>query len=572
MVLLIIFAFIAGIVTILSPCILPILPVVLSSGVDPNGKNKHRPLGVATGFILSFTFFTLFLSGLVRLTHISPDLLRVISVIVIAGFGLSLLIPKVQAQIEIIFTQLTKFTPTTNSHAGYLGGVLLGLSLGLIWTPCVGPILASVISIAVSGSVTIQTFAITFAYATGTAIPMFIVMHGGRSALNRIPFLAKNPARTQRIFGVLMLITALALLTGLERKFQSYILEKFPQYGAGLTQFENNPTVNDNLDNLDGTASGGVAPISGLQLPKETLAPEIISGGEWFNTAPLTLEQLRGKVVLIDFWTYTCINCQRTFPYLRQWWQRYQDQGLVIIGVHSPEFEFEKNPFNVQSAINEFSIKYPVVQDNEFATWKAYRNRYWPAKYFIDKDGYIRYVHFGEGKYDLSEQVIQDLLKETGATSLPSEVNNPVYDNYAKTPELYLGYNRMNALTSPEGVAPDQPMNFTLPTKIPTNKFALAGAWQVTGEYSQPQQGASLVLNFNAKEVFLVMKPDQATARVKVYVDDKVQFLGDDNQEGVVTITNDRLYKLVNLIDPGQHLLRLEFMDDNAQIFAFTFG
>ena len=225
--------------------------------------------------------------------------------------------------------------PNSQGRTGFGGGLLIGFSVGLLWTPCVGPILASVISLAITGTVTFDAFLITLAYSLGTAIPMFLIILGGQNALRRVPWLLANTGKIQKAFGILMIITAIGIYFNVDRRFQTYILNTFPQYGAGLTQFEDNEMIRKQLDKK-----------SGGKIKKEDMnklqAPELIPGGVWFNSDPLTLSQLKGKVVIIDFWTYTCINCQRTFPYLKQWHEKYKDQGLVIIGVHSPEFEFEK--------------------------------------------------------------------------------------------------------------------------------------------------------------------------------------------------------------------------------------
>lgn len=375
-----------------------------------------------------------------------------------------------------------------------------------------------------------------------------------------------------------MVITAIGLFFNIDRKFQTLILNAFPNYGVGLTKLEDNDTVKKELEkinskNLDQSKIG--KPMFDIALPKGPRAPEIIPGGEWFNletNQPLKLSDLRGKVVLIDFWTYSCINCQRTFPYLRNWWEKYKDKGLVIIGVHSPEFEFEKNKNNVKKAIDDFGLKYPIVQDNDFATWRAYNNQYWPAKYFIDKDGYIRYTHFGEGAYDESEKVIQELLKEAGTENLSGQINNPEYQIYSKTPETYLGLKRINNFASPEKITLNKLTLFTTPKTIPNNRMSFEGNWTVSEEYASPEKGAKLYFNFDAKEVFLVMKPKTGNAKVRVFVDEKQTSFGEDNKDGLVTVEGDKLYKLIKLETPGRHILKLEFEDGNAQLFAFTFG
>lgn len=572
MFLLIAFAFLAGIVTVLSPCILPLLPIILSSA---DGSGKQKPLGVVIGFVASFTFFTLFLSTIVRLSGISAEFLRFFSIAVLALFGASLLIPQIQASIEMLFSRFANLMPSGQKRTGLWGGLVIGLSLGMLWTPCVGPILASVISLAITGTVTTQAFLITLAYALGTAIPMFMIMLAGSTALQKVPWLLRNTSKIQRAFGVLMILTAIGIFFNVDRRFQTFILTTFPNYGVGLTKFEDNTTVKQALEKvnqkpMDETKLG--KPTFDMVLPQGPVAPELIPGGVWFNSEPLTLSELKGKVVIIDFWTYSCINCQRTLPYLRDWNEKYKEKGLVIIGVHAPEFEFEKNEKNVVQAIKDFQITYPVVQDNNFATWRAYSNRYWPAKYFIDKEGYIRYHHFGEGAYDESEKVIQELLREAGATDVSSDINNPTYQINAKTPEIYLGYGRIDHFASPESIKQNTLGAYSKPNDLNNNEMAYEGSWNIMEEYANPQKGAKLYVNFDAKEVFLVMRTKGSPAKVKVYLDDKLQDFGKDNVNGTVTVDKDTLYKLIMLPTPGKHNLRLEFEDNNAELYAFTFG
>lgn len=577
MILLIAFAFLAGIVTVLSPCILPILPIILSSTIGGKQVSKARPVGVILGFIASFTFFTLFLSTIVSFFNIPADSLRILSVIVIAGFGISFLIPQFQVLLERLFSTFARFIPQGNHGTGFWSGIIIGLSVGLLWTPCVGPILASVIALAITGTVTLTAFFITFAYAIGTAIPMFAIMIGGQNLLRRVPWLLKNTGMIQKAFGVIMILTAFAIFNNYDRAFQTYILNTFPQYGTGLTKLEDTKSVNEQLQKLRNSDKPLQEDMNGKPmfdlLPKGTKAPALIPGGVWFNSPPLTLAELKGKVVIIDFWTYSCINCQRTLPYLKKWYKEYKDKGLVIIGVHSPEFAFEKEASNVEKAIKDFGITYPVMQDNDFATWKAYDNHYWPAKFIIDKDGYIRYTHFGEGDYDETERVIQELLKEAGAKDVSNKIQNDQYQIYANTPETYLGYDRTAGLASPEGIAPGQTMTFTAPRNLPDNRFAYTGEWTIMDQYAQPQKGATLSYNFSAKEVYLVMRPKGTKpAKVSVTLDGKKQDLGADVQNGIVTVDADRLYKLIMLPTPGKHILKLRFEDGNAEVYAFTFG
>ncbi|MBP6979872.1 cytochrome c biogenesis protein DipZ [Candidatus Curtissbacteria bacterium] len=564
------FAFLAGVVTVLSPCILPLMPIILSSA---NGVGKQKPIGVVIGFVSSFTFFTLFLSTIVRVSGVPADSLRLVSIVVLFLFGLSMLVPVFQKKIEIFFSRFANLVPNGQKKGGIVGGIVVGVSLGLLWTPCVGPILASVISLAITGTVTTEAFLITLAYASGTAIPMFLIMMAGATALKKVSWLVRNGANIQRGFGVLMIITAVGIFFNIDRRFQTFILETFPNYGVGLTGFEDNDNTKKELEKINQKNADDMIGKITLDINKGMgiKGPELIEGGEWFNSSPLTLEALKGKVVLVDFWTYSCINCQRTFPYLKNWWSKYEDDGLVIIGVHAPEFEFEKNPENVKKALSDFGITYPIMQDNDFETWRAYGNRYWPAKYLINKDGDVVYTHFGEGKYDEMEKKIQELLLESGV-EVKDEVNNQEGKIFSRTPEIYLGSLRVQYLDSPEQIIEGKKMLFSRPKNLYENYFAFEGNWTMMKEYSLADKGSKLVLNFEAKEVFLVARPKGNSGTIQVLLDEKYQAFGEDNKNGVVNINSDRLYKIINLPSAGRHELRIDFNDDQVEVYAFTFG
>ncbi len=581
MLILLIFSFLAGIVTVLSPCILPVLPIVLSSSF---GRGKSRPFGIVVGFVLSFTIFTLFLTAIVRVLGIPAESLRYFSIILVFLFGLSLLFDKVQQILEKLFAKLSRFVPRTESKEGFSGGVVVGFTIGLLWTPCVGPILGSVISLALTGSVSLTSFLITLSYSLGTSIPMFILIYGGQNILNKVPNLVKNSSKIQKIFGILMIITAIAIYFNIDRQFQNYIIQKFPGYGTGLTKIEDNKAVKDQLNKLnsDGSPSNSSAnqgKPSFLMTDDASLAPELIPGGGFINLPigkqNLTITELRGKVVLVDFWTYTCINCIRTLPYIKSWDDKYRDKGLVIIGIHTPEFEFEKDYKNVAKAVKDFGIKYPIMQDNNYATWTAYKNHYWPAKYLIDKEGKIRYTHFGEGNYDKTESAIQELLKEAGADVSGMPVQNEDYSIQAKTAETYLGYARIQNFASPEPISKDSLFVYSKPNYLSGDNFAYENEWMVGSEYATPSKGAKLYLNFSAKQVFLVMRPKLGSVRVKVVLNGAVpdeNNKGEDVKDGIVKVDSDRLYKLINLKNPGRNTLILEFVDGNVELFAFTFG
>lgn len=596
------FAFLSGVITILSPCILPVLPIVLSGGV---GGGKARPFGVLAGFVVSFTAFTLTLSAIVQALGIPVDALRIAAVVLIILFGVVMLVPWLSVRFELLTSRIarrsggTGGTPSAPRRNGFWSGVLVGLSLGLIWTPCVGPIMASVISLALTQHVDGGSVSITLAYTLGTSIPMLGVMLGGRALLNRVPALTRNSGNIQKGFGVLMIIMGVAIGLGWDRQFQTFILRTLPGYGTGLTAIEKAAPVQSALKtrlpapaNAMKKAGGGagvfqapeVAPANGL-LGDFGAAPAFLTTGTWFNTQglsaapgqtsqggtmPLTLENLRGKVVVVDFWTYSCVNCVRTLPYLRAWYDAYRDKGLVIVGVHTPEFEFEKSTANVARAIHELGVTWPVVQDNDYAQWSAYANQYWPAHYFIDAKGRVRYFHFGEGEYDVSEKVIQSLLKEAGA-SVGGIVSRPAPLLDTQTPETYLGYDRGRGFASAVNPVADKPMSYS-PARQPANgEWNLTGTWTITPQYVLPSSGGTLQLGFNAKNVFLVVEPEDRGGSVSVFVDDKPGADTIDVKAGAFAPRESRMYQLVGLPSAGPHVLRLE-VKGRLRLFAFTFG
>lgn len=551
MIVLILFAFIAGFVTILSPCILPILPIVLSGGI---GGGKKRPLGIVLGFIISFTFFTLFLSSLVTWFKISPDTLRLASVIIIFGLGMSILIPQFQLFIERMFAKVSNKVTVKNSGDGFGAGVLLGISLGLVWTPCVGPILASVITLAASNALTTSSLLITLAYSIGTAIPLLLITYGGRALLQKVPWLVKNTLHIQKAFGILMMVVSIGIFFNIDRSFQTYVLDVFPNYGTNLTKLEDNELVKKQLEGMKKAPS----------LLKLDGAPEFING-QWLNSDPLSISSLKGKVVLVDFWTYTCINCIRTLPALTSWHTKYKDKGLVIVGIHTPEFAFERSKANVENALKMYGITYPVLQDNDYENWNAYGNRYWPAKYLIDASGHIRYTHFGEGAYEETEKKIQELLLENGVKQLDSIQEQKTQGTLfqSRTPELYLGSSRTEGRVE---VIDDMPLH----------TYALNGQWTITEEYARSSPDSSLTLHFQGNEVNIVMSPLKKGDRVKVYLDDQVideNLGGTDVRNGIVTLDMERLYNIVRLPKySGSSILRLEFLDGATECYAFTFG
>ncbi|UCB44579.1 MAG: cytochrome c biogenesis protein DipZ [Spirochaetota bacterium] len=604
MAILLTFAFISGVITILSPCILPVLPIVLSGSV---GYGRARPFGVLAGFVVTFTTFTLALTAIVQALGLPADTLRYVAVTLLVLLGLVMLVPKLHVGYERLTSRLANLFSIGRSktaskdreqRAGFWSGVPVGFSLGVVWTPCVGPIMASVIGLALTQHVDSGAVLITLTYTLGTSLPMLAVMLGGRTLLNRVPGLTRNMSKIQMWFGAVMIVMGVAIGFGWERQFQNAILRAFPGYGTGLTAVENTTSVRKSLDARVPTDSSN-GDLIGSYLYKDQprdgilrdygQAPAIVTGGSWFNTQgivpgkdiasidqtktttpPLTMEDLRGKVVLLDFWTYSCVNCVRTIPYLKDWYDTYRDQGFVIIGVHTPEFEFEKKPANVQKAIKELGINWPVVQDNLYEQWYAYNNRYWPAHYFIDADGRVRYFQFGEGEYDVAEQVIRALLQETGANlGKPISQTDPRFTS--RTPEIYLGLRRMEGFMSEEEAVLNQPVDYLRVNKPSNGEWALSGKWIISRQYVTPLSDGVLELGFHASNVFLVVEPEEPGGRIEVRVDGQVSDDTADVKDGVLSPNGSRLYQLVGLEKPGKHVLNLN-VKGKLRLFAFTFG
>ncbi|OGK08517.1 hypothetical protein A2767_05465 [Candidatus Roizmanbacteria bacterium RIFCSPHIGHO2_01_FULL_35_10] len=563
------FAFISGLVTILAPCIWPLLPIVLSS-TTAGGKSK--PLGITLGIVTSFAFFTLTISYIVKIIPFDPNILRLFAVLVIGFLGLTLIVPKLT---QIIEGWVSRFSArhypvpgyTKIKDQGFRGGLITGLALGVVWSPCAGPILATIATLAATQSVNLGIILVTLVYVIGVGIPLFAFATLGSEFFSKSRVLSPYTGQIQKVFGVIMILTALAIFTNYDKTIQVKLLDLFPSYSNFLFKLESNQSVKQQLNILKGKKEmPKEAPMNksiimitpSSSLPNLGPAPEFTGIYKWLNVdKPLTIKGLKGKVVLIDFWTYTCINCIRTLPFVTSWYEKYKDKGFAVIGVHTPEFEFEKNTKNVLGAIKQYKINYPVAQDNDYKTWNAYDNHYWPAKYLIDTNGNIRYTHFGEGDYEETEMHIKTLLKEAGEqvdeATIKLEDQSP---RMRMTPETYLGSARREVGT-----------------------FNLQGKWDVQDEYSSSSKGSVLEINFFADKVFLVITPKNINDRVKVVVDGEVvnvQNAGEDIKDGYVLFKEDHPNNLYNLIDlkgnPSDHLLRLEFETEGTKIFAFTFG
>jgi len=555
-----------------------VLPVALAAGAT---GGRRRPLGVVTGLVLSFPVATVGLVYLLSALGLPDDLFRSLAIAVLALAGLALVVPRLAARVEAALARLVRRPLAPRGGDGFASGVVLGASLGLVYAPCAGPILAAVITVSAAQSFTVGRLAVAFGYSLGTAAALYALMLGGRRLAAP---LSRRSGSVQRAMGVLIALVAVAMAAELDIRFQNEIAAGLPAVLVNPSQaLEESAAANNRLDDLrDGgddalaaaaapPASARVAGAAGAErLPVLGVAPEIQGTQHWFNTPggrPLSLASLRGRVVLIDFWTYSCLKCIGTMPALNTWDRAYRRRALTIIGVHAPEFPFERDPGNVARAIGRNGLRYPVVQDNDFATWRAYGNQFWPAKYLIDQRGRVRYTHFGEGEYDTTQDAIRSLLAEEGDARLGGRATARVDSGLAgATPESYLGAARAERFVN----GPLRPgrADFRLPpaavAELPPHHLAYEGRWRIADSYATSvEDGARLQLHFLAGRVFLVLGARGAKRQVEVAVDGRAR--------PAVTVGAHRLYEIVRLARPGSHVLTLTF-DRGVEAYAFTFG
>jgi cytochrome c biogenesis protein CcdA/thiol-disulfide isomerase/thioredoxin len=579
MVLLTLFAFVAGAATALTPCVLPVLPALLSASAT---GGRRRPIGIVIGLALTFTITVVALASLVKGVGLAGNGVRVLAEVVLIVFGLTLIVPGVATRVEAPLARLSQFGPKTRG-TGFWSGLGVGGALGFAYTPCAGPILAAVISVSASEGTSARLVTVAVAYAAGSAVVLLVLALGGQWVGDRIKR-AGHGLALQRALGVVMIATAVAMSTQLDVRFEKVLADNLPAFAIDPTHgLEGSHAVSTRLAGLRGKPRFGPASAQAAT-PKRSdglrdygPAPPFTDNQRWFNTPgnrPLTLAGLRGRVVLVDFWTYTCINCIRTLPHLRAWDAAYRKDGLTIVGVHSPEFPFEHDASNVQSAIHADGIKYPVAQDNDLGTWNAYGNQYWPAEYLLDARGHVRYVHFGEGDYSKDEHAIRTLLAEAGAKRLGSDtrVHAQVPPRLA-TPETYVGLARAQGY-----VHAPMPGPFTYPPppgNLKQNEFALSGTWTEKAEEGVAGPGAAIDLDFVAQRVYIVLGTSDGRPRnVRVLLDGRpIQpaDAGTDVHNGLLVVRGQRLYNVAALPGAGAGRLSLRF-DSGISAYSFTFG
>jgi cytochrome c biogenesis protein CcdA/thiol-disulfide isomerase/thioredoxin len=616
--LLIVLAYLGGALTILSPCILPVLPFVFARADQPFVRSG---LPLLAGMALTFALVaTLAAVGGGWVTQ-ANQYGRWLAIALLAVFGLTLLFPRfadhLMRPLVSAGNRLSNFAQADGQQVRAGSSFLLGIATGLLWAPCAGPILGLVLTGAALRGASVGTTLLLAAYAAGAATSLAVALIGAAMLAGVVAISFGLDT------GVLARVSTVAT-GGIEQKLVDRLSPGATPAGSGSSSSTvggnaaatadasgammaaANPTAASNVVmSASDTSAGGAmmaAASSGMMrasqgtadnqppLPVEGELPSLNGAVQWLNSPPLTAQSLRGKVVLIDFWTYSCINCLRSLPYVKAWADKYKDQGLVVIGVHAPEFAFERNIDNVKKATHDLGIDYPVAIDNNYAIWRSLNNQYWPAHYFVDAQGRIRYHHFGEGDYAQSEKVIQQLLTEAGhanAANMPTGLTSASVqgveaaadNNDMQSPETYIGYARAENFASPGGETEDKPHTYAVPVQPALNDWGLTGKWKVGAEHATlTTASGGIVYRFHARDLHLVLGPNQdgKPVRFRVSIDGAAPGAShgsDVAADGTGTVTGVRLYQLVRQSgDVKDHTFSIEFLDPGVEAYSFTFG
>jgi cytochrome c biogenesis protein CcdA/thiol-disulfide isomerase/thioredoxin len=580
---LLIIAFVAGLLTVLAPCTLPLLPVIIGGSV--NGESSpRRALVIAASLGASVFLFTLLLKATTLLISVPQEFWNIVSGGLLIIFGLVTLFPSLWDRLGIV-QQVNlsgnRLLAQGYTRQGFVGDVLMGAALGPVFSSCSPTyfiVLATVLPVD-----PLRGVVYLLAYSVGLIISLLLVSVIGQRIVQALG-IASNPTGTfKRVVGALFVVIGIVIASGFSTMFETEILSH-----AGIfdvTQIEQKLLGAQNSNTASST------PMMGFLTPEEKAshyqkAPELASPDAYLNTGgqPIKLSDYVGKnVVLVDFWTYSCINCLRTLPYVEAWYSKYKDQGLVIVGVHTPEFAFEHLTNNVADAINRLGIKYPVVQDNEYKTWNAFGNEYWPNEYLIDIDGYVVDNHAGEGDYDKTEAAIQHALAER-ATRLGTSTSvmnsgtvsvQPADLSGIKSPETYFGSNRNEYFGNGTPGKPGSG-SYSIPQTLHPNTFYLGGTWAINPEYAEGGKGSRIQYEYNSRSIYFVAAGRAGTVKIKVLRDGKevseVAGADVDKTTSEATIDSNRLYKLIEDPTPGIHTIDIEVESGNLEAFTFTFG
>jgi cytochrome c biogenesis protein CcdA/thiol-disulfide isomerase/thioredoxin len=601
MLLLLLFALIAGAGTAITPCVLPVLPALLSASAV---GGRRRPLGIVLGLAVTFTIAIVVLAKLVDGVGLGKSATRTLAIIVLIGFGVVMLVPALAQRVQAPLSRLARFGPKTRGD-GFWSGIGVGGALGFVCAPCAGPILGAVIGVSSSTGPTVQVVLIAIAYSAGLSTLLLLYGLGGRKVLTRIKRSARGHV-VERTLALVLIVTGVVMAFNLDVRFENFLAHNVPTFLTDPTSgLETSNAVENRLAALrpesrfakrqEADAKKASATATGVAaLPDLGTAPNFKDTEDWFNTPgdrPLSITKLRGKVVIVDFWTYTCINCIRTLPFVEGLYKHYHRYGLEIVGVETPEFTFEQEASNVRAAIKSDGLTYPVVQDNHYGTWDAYQNEYWPADYFIDAKGEVRHTQFGEGDYEKDETIVRELLTAAGAHSLPPRMTARALTPSAElgTAETYLNPQREEGegFVEPFAVGTN---NYVAPTTLPLNQWALKGSWTVSSQSITPGPSTSQVLpgegsashvssisgSVQARDVYLVMTSRDGTPREgRILINGEPPTAAERGTDvragGYFTVVGERLYNLVKLNQDAQFTITVQ-ISKGINAYDFTFG
>jgi len=564
-------AFIAGVLTVLAPCVLPLLPVIIGGSIAGDTKDKRRPFLIALSLAVSLIVFTVLLKATALLIHVPPQVFTYISGGIIVALGLATLFPfaytRLVAALGIEHRTQSLLGKGTSNKRQWLGPVITGAALGPVFSSC-SPVYAYILAtILPAHFATAMSYIIS--YVIGLALILLAVSYYGQRLTTRLRFASDPSGAFQRGLGVLFILVGVLIVTGSGTKLQVWAANHTPfdfdNLSSKLIPRQTNakvPTVSDNASLYN--VQPGVP------------APDFVGIQGWINSSPLTLSQLRGKVVLVDFWTYTCINCIRSLPYVEGWYQAYQKDGLVVVGVEAPEFSYEKIPSNVQAAVKQDHITYPVAIDGNLETWSAYQNEYWPAEYLIDQSGNIRRVDYGEGEYNQMEQAIRGLLAENSNVQLPTKLvvpgNTPPPVNASQTPETYLGTDREDAYVGSPALGSS--LGYTFAKHLDASEWSLSGSWSVSGTAITAGQNAKLEINIASKNVYMVggsSNPASVTVQFNGKPISQTKDAGADVKNSQVSVQMSNLYRIASFPSFTSGIITLD-VPAGVSLNTFTFG
>jgi cytochrome c biogenesis protein CcdA/thiol-disulfide isomerase/thioredoxin len=555
-------SFFFGVLTVLAPCVFPLLPVIIGSALGE--KDKHKPYLIISGLAISIILFTLLLKVSVSFISIPPEFWKILSGSVLIFFGLTYIFHKIWDKYSLkMSSHSDKMLDKASKKEGWFGSVLTGAALGPVFSSC-SPTYANILT---------TTFPVSFSlgliyivtYTLGLAAVLLLIALFGRRFTNKIKGLTNPNGIFRKTLGIIFIVIGLFIITGFDKKIEIFLGNFLPdttKFEQGIIKSSSQQTPSQNNS-------------SKTMLENKTLfnenypAPELKGLQSWINSDPKTLADLKGKVVLIDFWTYSCINCQRTLPFVTKWYDTYKDQGFVVLGIHAPEFSFEKEQKNVENAVKEANIRYPVALDNNFATWKNYNNQFWPAEYLVDKDGIVRRTHFGEGKYEETEDAIRALLAEKSST-LPNKTTfSSPNSNAGLTKETYFGYSRGERFENANEFKAEETVNYSL-KDVSFDSWSLGGSWKVTSESIESQSNESVFrFKFNAAKLFLVMSSSENKS---VIIENTINKGSDVNDNNSIKVFKNSLYNAVSNSTVTQDQIIEIKVPKGVKLYAATFG